>query len=207
MSDVRRYRVGAADGPTVSVRGEAAIRTGPDEALVWITLAAIEPAPGPALADVARRSQVLVAMLDELGITREDQSTTGITVQEEFDHTKDGRRSWGHRAAASVSIQWPSWRNDIALASNARRVTLRMPTPTLRPTWWSSTAKTGFQGSSRARCQLPAGVLAGALRALRNRAGCPSRRDISCVSWPRLSSCCDRHTALSTLATSRLRSS
>jgi hypothetical protein len=45
--------------PTVIVIGQAAIRTEPDEAIVWITLSATEPSPGPALTDVARRSDVL----------------------------------------------------------------------------------------------------------------------------------------------------
>jgi uncharacterized protein YggE len=101
VSDHRGDPGVAADGPTVTVRGDAAIRTEPDEAFVWITLAATEAAPGPALADVARRSEFLVALLDELAIPREDRFTTGITVQEDFDHTEQGRRSLGHRAAAS----------------------------------------------------------------------------------------------------------
>ena len=92
-------------GPTVTVCGEAAIRTEPDEAFVWITLATTQPSPGPALADVARRTETLVALLDQLAIPREDRSTTGITVQEDFDHTAEGRRSLGHRAAATVSVR------------------------------------------------------------------------------------------------------
>ena len=51
------------EGPTVSVVGEARIRTEPDEAFVWITLSALHDAPGPALADVAQRSTSLAAML------------------------------------------------------------------------------------------------------------------------------------------------
>lgn len=91
--------------PTVTVVGEAAIRTEPDEAIVWITLAAIEPSPGPALADVAKRSDALVQMLEELAVAREDRSTTGVTVGEEFEHTNDGRRSVGHRALATTSVR------------------------------------------------------------------------------------------------------
>lgn len=93
----------AADGSTVTVRGEAAIRIEPDEAFVWITIATTEPAPGPALADVATPTEALVALLDELAIPREDRSTTGITVQEDFDHTAEGRRSLGQRAVATGS--------------------------------------------------------------------------------------------------------
>lgn len=91
--------------PTVTVIGEAAIRTEPDEAIVWITLSTIDTSPGPALADVAKRSDRLVGILDELGVAREDRSTTGVTVSEEFDHTAAGRRSLGHQALASMSVR------------------------------------------------------------------------------------------------------
>jgi uncharacterized protein YggE len=89
----------------VTVRGDATIRAEPDEALVWVTLSALEDSPGPALSDVAARSNTLVALLDELGVAKTDRSTTGITVREEFDHTKAGRRSLGHRANACVAIR------------------------------------------------------------------------------------------------------
>lgn len=90
---------------TVTVKGEAVIRVEPDEAVLWITLSALESAPGPALADVARRSQALVVLLDELAGGKEDRSTSGITVYEEFDHTEHGRRSLGHRAASVLSAR------------------------------------------------------------------------------------------------------
>lgn len=91
--------------PSVTVLGEAAIRTEPDEAIVWITLLATHPTPGAAMADVAKRSEALRGMLDELEIAREDRSTTGVTVSEDFDHTREGRRSLGHQAVASVSVR------------------------------------------------------------------------------------------------------
>lgn len=91
--------------PTVTVRGEAVLRAEPDEAMLWITLTALENDPGHALADVSRRSEALVALLDELGVARTYRSTTGVTVYEEFDRTPSGRRSLGHRAAASVSVR------------------------------------------------------------------------------------------------------
>jgi uncharacterized protein YggE len=91
--------------PTVTVLGEAAIRTEPDEAIVWITLSKIDASPGSALADVAKRTEALAQMLDELAIPRPDRSTSGVTVAEEFDHTKEGRRSLGHRAQSSVLVR------------------------------------------------------------------------------------------------------
>jgi uncharacterized protein YggE len=93
------------DVPLVRARGEAVLAVEPDEALVSITLTALEPDPGTALADVARRSELLVARLDELGVAKTDQATSGITVGEDFDHTPEGRRSLGHRATAQHSVR------------------------------------------------------------------------------------------------------
>jgi uncharacterized protein len=95
----------ALAAPTVTVRGEASIRAEPDEAVLWITLSALEDAPGPALSDVSARSNTLVALLDEAGVAKADRSTSGVTVYEEFDHTETGRRSLGHRAVSRVSVR------------------------------------------------------------------------------------------------------
>lgn len=95
----------SAEGPTVTVRGDASIRAEPDEAVLWITLSALEDTPGPALSDVSARSHALIALLDEVGIERSERSTTGVTVHEEFEHTEQGRRSVGHRAVSRVSVR------------------------------------------------------------------------------------------------------
>ena len=89
----------------VSVVGEAVLRAEPDEAMVLVTLSTLEATPGPALEDVARRSDALIALLNELAVDPSDRSTTGVSVQEDFDHTKDGRRSLGHRAASTVAVR------------------------------------------------------------------------------------------------------
>jgi uncharacterized protein len=91
--------------PTVTVRGNALIRTEPDEAVLWITLSALEQTPGTALSDVSARSNTLVSLLDDMGVGKAERSTTGVTVYEEFDHTEQGRRSLGHRAVSRVSVR------------------------------------------------------------------------------------------------------
>jgi uncharacterized protein len=90
---------------TVTVRGDGLVRAEPDEAVLWITLTALEDRPGAALADVSARTTALVALLDEVGVSEGDRSTTGIAVGEEFDHTPEGRVSLGHRAASGVSVR------------------------------------------------------------------------------------------------------
>lgn len=91
--------------PTVTVRGYATIRAEPDDALLEVTLSALEDAPGPALSNVSARSDRLVALLDELGVAKADRSTTGVTVYEAFDYVKGERRSRGYQASAGVSVR------------------------------------------------------------------------------------------------------
>jgi uncharacterized protein YggE len=91
--------------PTVTVTGRAALRVEPDEAVVWLTLSKLDDAPGPALADVSARANALSSLLDELGLSKTDRSTSGISVYEDFDHTRGGRRSLGHRANARVEVR------------------------------------------------------------------------------------------------------
>lgn len=99
-------QIGGAGGiPTVRVRGEAVVRAEPDEAILWVTLSALEETPGLALADVSRRSEALLALLDDLDLASSDRSTTGVSVYEEFDHAQGWRRSLGHRAVARVSLR------------------------------------------------------------------------------------------------------
>jgi uncharacterized protein YggE len=93
------------DNATIQVRGHATVRAEPDQAMLWITLTARADAPGPALADVSSRSRTLGAMLDQLRIPGPDRTTTGVTVAEEFEHTNEGRRSLGHRAATQVALR------------------------------------------------------------------------------------------------------
>lgn len=97
---------------TVTVRGEAAIRVQPDEALLWITLSALDASPGAALADVEERSRALIGLLDELRVGGADRSTSGVGVHEEVEHGSRGRRSLGHRAIAIMTVRL----DDAALA-------------------------------------------------------------------------------------------
>jgi uncharacterized protein len=90
---------------TVKVRGDAVVRAEPDEAMLWISLTALEGSPSAALGDVSARANALVEMLDGLGIAKTERSTTGVAVHEEFEHGASGRRSLGYRAATRVCVR------------------------------------------------------------------------------------------------------
>jgi uncharacterized protein len=129
-ADVSGHGLGSA--PVVSVVGEAVLRAEPDEAMVLVTLSALEDTPGPALEDVARRSGSLIALLDELSILPADRSTTGVTVQEDFDHTQEGRRSLGHRASSTVAVRL----TDVELIGRlVTRVTTELDARVHGPRW------------------------------------------------------------------------
>jgi uncharacterized protein YggE len=91
--------------PSVRVVGEAVVRTEPDDGELSITLTHVGPSPGPALAEVARRSARLLELLDELGVPAAARSTSGVGVQEEFDYRSEGRHSLGHRASATLLVR------------------------------------------------------------------------------------------------------
>jgi uncharacterized protein YggE len=92
--------------PTVTVLGEAVVRVDPDEATLWLGVSALEPSPAAALGEVARRAEVIVGMLEDLGVAAADRSTAGVTVEEEWDHSSpEGKRSLGHRARASAPVR------------------------------------------------------------------------------------------------------
>jgi uncharacterized protein len=104
VSIVSPDREGAPARATVTVRGQATVRTEPDVAILWITLSAFEESPGKALGDVAQRAEALGALLDELGVREADRSTAGVSVAEEFDPPTRGNRGLGHRATARIAV-------------------------------------------------------------------------------------------------------
>jgi uncharacterized protein len=97
-------REGAPARATVTVRGQATVRTEPDAAILWITLSAFEESPGQALGDVAQRTEALGTLLDELGVREADRSTAGVSVAEEFDPPTRSNRGLGHRATARIAV-------------------------------------------------------------------------------------------------------
>jgi uncharacterized protein YggE len=97
-------REGAPAQATITVRGQATVRTEPDVAILGITLSAFEESPGEALGDVAQRAEALGALLDELGVREADRSTAGVSVAEEFDPPTRGNRGLGHRATARIAV-------------------------------------------------------------------------------------------------------
>lgn len=91
--------------PRIRVLGEGVVRAEPDEGELSITLSQRAASPGPALAEVARRSERLQSLLDELGLVPAARATSGVSVEEEFDYSSGAGRSLGHRASATLTVR------------------------------------------------------------------------------------------------------
>jgi uncharacterized protein YggE len=121
------------DSPAVTVRGEAAIRTEPDEAFVLVMLERTELTAGPALADVTTRAAALIQLLDELGLQVQERSTTGVTIGERFEHTESGRQSLGLRVSTAVSVRFSGMQNiGVLITRSSRELDARINGPNWR---------------------------------------------------------------------------
>lgn len=90
--------------PSVIVRGTAAATVSPDRAELTLELAHVASDAAAALANVAERSQKLVAMLTSHDITRSDWATEGVHVGEEHEWKNNRHVLVGYRASTAVAV-------------------------------------------------------------------------------------------------------
>lgn len=92
-------------GRTVTVRGEAVVPATPDEVRLSVSIEATEKSPDQAQREVARRSNELDVVLDELGIAKERRATQGLSVQEQREYERDRWVKKGFRATNRVLVR------------------------------------------------------------------------------------------------------
>lgn len=90
---------------TLKVRGYAVVAGEPDEAEVSITLTKLDAEADTALAEVARRSEELEKLLQEMEIERSARSTSGISVREEREYDKGKYHHRGYRATNVLRVR------------------------------------------------------------------------------------------------------
>jgi uncharacterized protein YggE len=89
---------------SVIVRGTAAASVSPDRAELTLEVSHVASDAAGALANVAERSQQLVAMLASHGIARTDWATEGVHVGEEHEWKNNRHVLVGYRASTAVSV-------------------------------------------------------------------------------------------------------
>src|SRR5688572_23370680 len=92
---------------TVTVRGEAIVKAQPDEVELQVEVAYLGKTPEEALAEVARRSEALTALFDELSIPRVRWTTSGVAVEEtsEWDQRAQQQVHRGYTATNRVALR------------------------------------------------------------------------------------------------------
>jgi uncharacterized protein len=90
--------------PSVTVRGTAAASVTPDRAELSLEVSHRAKHAAAALADVATRSQQLVAMLEQRGIGRSDWATEGVHVGEDHEWKNNQHVMVGYRASTAVTV-------------------------------------------------------------------------------------------------------
>jgi len=92
------------DMSSVTVRGTALAAVTPDRAELGLALTHLAPDAAVAYDEVADRSQQLEAMLAGHGFAREDWTTEGVQVGEEYQWQNDSNVLVGYRATTAVSV-------------------------------------------------------------------------------------------------------
>jgi uncharacterized protein YggE len=91
--------------PSITVVGHGRVTVEPDEAHLWLRLTRLEGSSEKALREVAKRSEALQRVLDELEVAPADRSTRGVSVREETEWRKDRQVHKGFRAATVVDLR------------------------------------------------------------------------------------------------------
>lgn len=94
----------------VTVRGEATVRVRPDLAQLSLEIIKVDRHPDDAHADVARRSQAMDALLEELSVPKERRTTTGVSVrpEQEWSGNRWVRKGWRASNRVLVRLEDPS---------------------------------------------------------------------------------------------------
>jgi uncharacterized protein YggE len=95
-----------AEGPTLTVRGQATVAAEPDAVELGLTLTAFSPRADEAFGRVNERAAALSELLDELEIPRESRATVGFHLYADTDFDERGEpREKGYRAVSRTAVR------------------------------------------------------------------------------------------------------
>jgi uncharacterized protein YggE len=120
------------DISTVTVRGQAVVPGEPDEVRLAIELTALSPTPEEALADVAKRSEILERIFNDLDIPRKARTTSGVSVKEEREYERGKYLHRGYTASNRVSIRL----DDYQLVGRLMKEATNQAQARLQGPWW-----------------------------------------------------------------------
>lgn len=89
----------------VVVRGHAVVAGEPDELHLALSISAVESRADAALAEAARLSAELDSLLSELEVPKAARSTSGVSVQEEWERREGELVHRGYRASNRIVVR------------------------------------------------------------------------------------------------------
>lgn len=92
-------------GPVIAVYGQGVVGVEPDDAHLWLRLTRTDRDSAKAMSEVARRSEALQRVLDELAVDPADRSTRNVSVDEEWAHRRQRDVRVGFRASTVVRLR------------------------------------------------------------------------------------------------------
>lgn len=121
------------EGGVVTVRGEATAPARPEEVRMIVETSALDSSPAKALDEAAARSETIKAILAELGVPDEHQTTSGLLVAEEVEW-EDGRAVHrGYRARNRIALRLA----DPSLAGPLMKEATERAQARLEGPWWT----------------------------------------------------------------------
>lgn len=94
-----------ATAGTVTVLGKAVVAAQPDEVELQLEISHLARTHQDALSEVARRSQALESIFDQLGIERSEWTTSGVVVAEQNDWENGKQVFRGYRASNRLTVR------------------------------------------------------------------------------------------------------
>lgn len=89
----------------ISAQGHALVPAQPDELQLELRLTFLASTPEEGLAEVARRSQDLDRIFNELNIEQRLRTSSGVSVSEEREYEKEKWRRKGYRATSRIVVR------------------------------------------------------------------------------------------------------
>jgi uncharacterized protein YggE len=118
---------------TITVRGEAIVATAPDEVRFRLSVSAVRSRHTEALEDVTARSHALDSFLDELGIPKNERSTSGISIRENREWIEERSVHRGYEARSSIVVRL----HDPSLAGRLLEGAVERAQALVDGPWWS----------------------------------------------------------------------
>jgi uncharacterized protein YggE len=105
---------GIASGKTVSSQGSAEIKALPDIVSVYLSVETNATTASEAKEKNAEISDAVLTNLLKLGLERKDITTQNYNIYEDFEYTRDGRKSLGWKVSNQMKVELKSEKMNLA---------------------------------------------------------------------------------------------